>query len=191
VQNRKQNKKIKLKLKEAQIMSEIESNKKRKIRVEISKRKDRNGKEYKMATLERHRLVYEANLNNMSYREFILTVRHDEDKSKKLKFIDQKEFYIHHIDGNQNNNNIENLQLMSRPEHTRLHGRPDRSRVLVNGDSWLCTKCNKVQKIENFTILKCNKFGRHHYCRTCKNKIMRKQFIVHRCARQPVSGSCL
>lgn len=33
---------------------------------------------------------------------------------------------VHHIDGNKHNNDIANLQLVTRSEHARLHWWPDR-----------------------------------------------------------------
>lgn len=38
-----------------------------------------------------------------------------------------KDMVIHHIDFNSLNNNIENLQMMSRKEHTKLHNSKNKS----------------------------------------------------------------
>ena len=55
-----------------------------------------NGKKY-----DEHRLIMENNIG------------------RKLTFNE----VVHHIDGNKSNNKIENLQLMSRSEHARLHSK--------------------------------------------------------------------
>ena len=57
-------------------------------------------------------------------------------------------YVVHHKDGNVKNNCIENLEVMTRGEHTKLHcgvsGEPDRhGHVLVH-----CPECNKDMLIE-------------------------------------------
>jgi len=50
---------------------------------------------------------------------------------------------VHHIDGNKTNNNLENLKLMSRSEHSKLHKKPMRMVILT------CSVCGKVYLYRN------------------------------------------
>ena len=64
----------------------------------LSKGKDDNGKR---VFIDEHRYVMQQFLG------------------RKLK----KNEVVHHIDGNKSNNNIENLQLMTKEEHSRYHAK--------------------------------------------------------------------
>ena len=80
-----------------------------------------NGCEYKRE--REHVLIYEAHLNNMKYKDFRDLLN---DVSKKeyidtLKFIDKSKYDVHHLDEDIRNNDINNLVLMSRKDHNRLH----------------------------------------------------------------------
>lgn len=68
-------------------------------------------------------LVYEANLNGYSYDEFIKILNNIKNKDiiDNFIFIDKTKYDIHHKDLNPNNNNLENLQLIEKSEHYKLH----------------------------------------------------------------------
>jgi len=78
-------------------------------------------RETKSKRIEKHRFIFEANLNNLSFDNYKNILRCDEEKSKKLEFIDPKIFHIHHIDNNHSNNSIENLQKLTINEHKKIH----------------------------------------------------------------------
>lgn len=90
--------------------------------------------------VELYKMVYEAGLNNLELDEYIKVLKTDKKKSKKLKFIDPKEFDIHHIDGIPENNYFHNLVAVSRNDHKKFHsneqgsnfkqGLPDYSKVV-------------------------------------------------------------
>jgi hypothetical protein len=84
-------------------------------------RKDRGNRIYHHAKVEKHRLIYEANLNNISYDDYIYILRYDEITASKLKFIDPKQYHIHHKDFNHKNNNIDNLERLTPAEHHSKH----------------------------------------------------------------------
>ena len=46
---------------------------------------------------------------------------------------------VHHIDGDKHNNDINNLELMSQKEHTKLHAKKGRSYIQC-----ICPNCNKI-----------------------------------------------
>lgn len=68
--------------------------------------------------VELHRAIYEAHLNNMSLEDFCYACKFP----NKLKFVDPKIYHIHHINHDHSNNNIENLQCLTKEEHLKLHG---------------------------------------------------------------------
>ena len=68
-----------------------------------------------------HKIIYQANLNNISPEKFIELTR-NERAIKSLKFIDPNFFHIHHIDHNPKNNLLENLVCIPASEHLKLHG---------------------------------------------------------------------
>ena len=76
------------------------------------------GKNYKREV--KSRIIYEAYLNNLSLEEFVNILRTDESRSKTLKFL-SKEMDVHHLDSNPNNDIIENYQILTHEEHTKLH----------------------------------------------------------------------
>jgi len=71
--------------------------------------------------LEKHRIIFEANLNGLSFDEFVSIVRTDLERSKTLKFMNPKTHCIHHKDFNHYNNDIENLQMLTYEEHSAIH----------------------------------------------------------------------
>jgi hypothetical protein len=95
--------------------------------------------------LRRYRLVYEAKLNNMSFDEYVSTLRNDEEKSKSLVFLDPKT-EVHHIDNNTENDDISNLEVMSKEEHAKIHSKEDGGFVR-DGVRW-----SKILQISNVGI---------------------------------------
>ena len=81
--------------------------------------KDLNYKKDKYQELIIARAVKEAELNNLNFNEYINILKTDKEKSKKLKTLKNK--VVHHIDLDPTNDNIENLQVMTKEEHDKLH----------------------------------------------------------------------
>lgn len=77
---------------------------------------------HKYKRVMKYRLVYEANMNNMSYEEFLSILRNNEQLSSKLIFL-PREMEVHHKDDNSLNDVLENLEVLTKEEHSRLHGR--------------------------------------------------------------------
>lgn len=63
------------------------------------------------------------------YKHRLLVERHHEMYDSKFfvvvdgKYYLKKEYHVHHKDGNHNNNNIDNLVICTRGEHTSIHNR--------------------------------------------------------------------
>lgn len=69
---------------------------------------DKDGRVYK------HRLLVECH-HEMYDSKFFVVV--------DGKYYLKKEYHVHHKDGNHNNNNIDNLVICTRSEHTSIHNR--------------------------------------------------------------------
>lgn len=65
-----------------------------------------------------HRLVAEARLNGMGLEEFVAAVK---QRSSGLRFLDPREWAVHHGDRNSRNNNPENLHVLTHSEHKAEH----------------------------------------------------------------------
>ena len=86
------------------------------------------------------RLVYEANMNNLKYEDYIYCLKNDIEKAKKLKYLNPK-IEIHHIDGNTTNDTLENLEICTKEEHAKLH-----SNNIINHRQYIQKK--KIIRIE-------------------------------------------
>ena len=69
-----------------------------------------------------HRLVLEAEMNDLGLDTYLSMLRTDPIRSRRLRFLSHAN-QVHHVDGNPRNNDIENLVEMSEVEHHRLHAR--------------------------------------------------------------------
>jgi hypothetical protein len=76
------------------------------------------GKNYKRIYYTR--VVLDAALNNLSEKEFIDIVRHDELRAKQLLYSDPA-LVIHHINWNEADDALSNLHLMTKKDHDELH----------------------------------------------------------------------
>jgi DNA repair protein RadD len=76
--------------------------------------------------IEEHRAIYECYINNISFDMYKKILRTDAKKSAKLFFVDPSIYDIHHIDRNHHNNDIKNLQKMTKYNHQKLHSEKNR-----------------------------------------------------------------
>ena len=86
--------------------------------------------------------------------EWVLEHRHIMEQHIGRKLLQEE--HVHHIDGNQKNNNIANLAILSNGEHTILHHKGCEHLVVS------CTNCKKLFEVtaryERFKR-KHNKYG--------------------------------
>lgn len=68
-------------------------------------------------TVSRHRLVFEASMNSLSFKQYIHKLNNDIDG---LVFLNP-EMCVHHIDENHKNNELSNLMACTKTEHNKLH----------------------------------------------------------------------
>ena len=70
--------------------------------------------------ISKHRAVYEAHMNGLSFVDFMKIIKGDAKKAKELKYLSNNDI-IHHLDGDILNNRIKNLKKMTDSEHKSLH----------------------------------------------------------------------
>jgi len=68
-----------------------------------------------------HRLVFEADMNDMTYDEYKELLNSGITSLPDNFWTIPEEFEVHHIDENTKNNKISNLQLIKNSEHSKLH----------------------------------------------------------------------
>lgn len=68
----------------------------------------------KRGRVKKHRLIIEENYNLFDEKFFI---------KENDKYFLKKEYDVHHIDGNHDNNDIKNLQIVTKSEHTSIHNK--------------------------------------------------------------------
>jgi len=76
--------------------------------------------------IEKHRFIYEAHINNLSHDEYKKILRNNPEKTKTLKFIDPSIYDIHHKDFNHSNNDINNLEKLTKEDHQVLHSKKNK-----------------------------------------------------------------
>jgi len=64
-------------------------------------------------------LMKEAFDNGLDYNEYLNILKTDKEKSSKIKYIGEN--VIHHKNGNHLDNRIENLEVITKEEHDKLH----------------------------------------------------------------------
>jgi DNA repair protein RadD len=71
--------------------------------------------------VELHRAIFESYINNLTLDEYKHILKTDEKKSKNLIFVDPSIYDIHHKDEDHYNNNIINLEKLTKHEHQKKH----------------------------------------------------------------------
>jgi len=97
--------------------------------------------------VEIHKLIYEANLNNLTLHEYCDILLNEPERANDLKFIDPSIYHIHHKDGNHYNNSVDNLECITHEEHLQVHGKEQCSNF-----SQGIVKFSKIVSIEEHGI---------------------------------------
>jgi hypothetical protein len=79
---------------------------------------------YEYTRVARARLLVEARMNGIDYAEFVHCLKHNEERSRTLRFLPQ-EMEVHHMDEDTLNDDLGNLMVLSKPEHARIHGKTE------------------------------------------------------------------
>ena len=90
---------------------------------------DKNGR------IKKHRLIVEENYSNFDPKYFII--------DKDVAYL-KPEYHIHHIDGNHNNNILNNLQIVTKSEHTNIH---NKNKVIIRDNLGRITAVFKREEL--------------------------------------------
>lgn len=82
------------------------------------------GRRYIHQRIRASRLAYDANLNNVSVEEFLTNVKNNPNHGYIFSDLAME---IHHKDEDTTNDNPDNLELISKQDHAKLHGLNGRS----------------------------------------------------------------
>lgn len=93
-------------------------------------------------------------------------------KEEELGHPIPKGFNVHHINGNVQDNRLENLQVISASEHTRLHGLQKSEQKLIAsggipGVHKKCPVCGLVKELTDFPKSRQTHNGIYPYCKDC------------------------
>jgi len=72
--------------------------------------------------IEKHRAIYEANLNKKTLVEFQEATK-NKLAASKLEFVDPGKYHIHHVDHDHKNNDVSNLAKLSAKDHLSMHSK--------------------------------------------------------------------
>lgn len=90
----------------------------------------------------KHRLIYEAHLNNISYKTWKKIIKFNRFKNRHI-FISPK-YSVHHKNGIRTDNRIKNLELLTIEQHARKHG------LYSNFKKYFIPKLEKIISIKYF-----------------------------------------
>lgn len=93
-----------------------------------------------------------------------------------------RDIVVHHKDGDKANNAPDNLEVITRSEHCRLHGfgigiRPKSMQIFAPNENGraICRKCNRELPWEMFLRDKNAYYGRRSMCRECASNEKKKR----------------
>lgn len=88
---------------------------------------------------------------------------------------------VHHKDGDKYNNEIDNLEIMSRTEHCKLHGfgttiRPKAKELFIPDEKNMakCKKCECILPWDDFANDKNAYYGKRSMCKKCAAKLLKE-----------------
>lgn len=128
-----------------------------------------------------HRLIFEANMNNMSYEQYVNYL--NEKLAAKPKdgwdYLTVPEGYdVHHIDENTNNNAIENLQLYSKSEHAKFHALDNHNNLRFIATEDTIVSITSVGEMETYDIK----------CYFPYNNFIAEGIVVHNSGKSTICG---
>lgn len=97
---------------------------------------------YKYKRNHKARLVVEADTMSVNYEQYIFDLKHNPDHQHK--FILGSDLEVHHIDGDCTNDEIDNLAVMTKVEHAKLHSGENTQNF---NREFTCTSC--VTSVKN------------------------------------------
>lgn len=123
-----------------------------------------------------HRLVYEANMNNITYDEY-KNILNTVSKLPDNWITIPEGYEIHHKNEDSQDNDIENLIMISKENHSRIHAldRHDNLRFIVTEDK--VKSISSVGKRETYDIKCCFPY----------NNFIANNFVVHNSGKSSIA----
>lgn len=128
-------------------------------------------KDKKCPFIYKHRLIYEAFLNKVSYNKWIDIIQYNKF-TKKYKFLPNN-LRIHHIDGNKLNDNIENLKLVNDKEYSIEHKIEKNFGTFIPRERRITRIISPKNKVDVYDIK----------MRAPYHNFVANSFIVHNCGK--------
>ncbi len=116
----------------------------------------------------------------MEYKKIKLKDGSTIDEHRLIAGVSGFDNVVHHIDEDIRNNSPDNLEIMSRSEHCKLHGFGLRIRPVPifkpdDNDMAICKICGRLLDWVEFKKDKNYSHGRDPRCKDCFNRIRREQ----------------
>ena len=131
-------------------------------------------------SVQKHRVVYEADLNGLEYEEYVERLRRGDVID--LQFINPTTHHVHHKNADARDNRLENLELVDRTEHLRQHGKDDGWRNVTAR-----TVLDEIVNIE--------RYGREETFDLCvdhsQHNFIADGFVVHNSGKTEVTAAML
>lgn len=99
-------------------------------------------------SIELHRAIYEAKINNLTFEEYKKILKTDPIKASQLFYIDTNIYDIHHINGDHFDNRPENLTAITIEEHKKIHAFENYSKFSQGKINW-----ETVIRVEQFGMI--------------------------------------
>lgn len=110
------------------------------------------------------------------YKKIKLKTGETIDEHRLIMGVNGFNTVIHHKDGDKGNNNPENLEVMTRSEHCKIHGfgikiRPAKLFEPDEKGNAVCRLCGKVKPWDEFMTASSWSHGKSSRCKTCYNSL--------------------
>jgi hypothetical protein len=115
-------------------------------------------KKYSYYRIQVSHAVYEAHMNGLSYENYVSLLNSgDQDAIQMLRFIDRTKFDIHHKDLNSENNSLDNLELLTKSDHGKVHAMERKRNLSFVAVKEKIKSIEKVEKLETYAVI-CEKY---------------------------------
>lgn len=129
-----------------------------------------------------YKLVVEAYMNDLTLDEYIEVLNSDDlERIKNLKYVDSSLYDIHHVDGDRNNNSIENLEILKKSDHYRHHALENHNNLRF------IAKPAEIVSIENKGVKETYDIR----CYSPYNNYVANNFVVHNSGKTSMALTAL
>lgn len=132
------------------------------------------GVSYLWHRIPKYRLIVEASMNNMSYDKYVWSLNNlSEEEVKNLQYVDTSKYDIHHKDFNHWNNDLENLQVITKEEHSKIHANENQRNLSFIPTATHIKSVKRVGMLNVYDIK----------CYSPNNNYFANNILVHNCGK--------